>query len=609
MISCSLSCDPGTIPSPDPDPVEDCLTMHDEDNDDKSGCRDEDCLSEPTCQLAYDLHQAAVIEWFRYPMDLAEYDDYMVAGRYDTIGEQDHRLVAVTCAPGYADPGIGLCDHHDNTGSYTQAWLLDAATSDQSDGFPSPVDLPQEDAFFTISGSWGQTYLGSGVERTQKQAHASTLLGDLDGDGFNDVLLSQPVAAIGDVLYAWYGGEDKELSDTFPDFSLPGRDFTRVRHAGDLTGDGYPDVVVTEGPVEDGYAAVVPGGVRYTAQTLQDVLEAGAISMKHPPEDIYAWAFPGKPADLVSDSRDDLAVVTLCMSHDEDVVSDNLCSVAGGGISVPVLAAGEESWEEIDDLTARQAWTYHGGAHDVGGGGLPVRTAVDVADLDGDGRDDLLVGMPVASLTENDETVAYGTQKGGVLVYGGKEGGWQGQQYLDSGDDRVVVLKQSSGGGGSYYFGLILVAHDFDGDGFDDVLVWNGESARPAIAAEWGEDADVFVDIYAGSADFFDRGVVVRPVAVLLRVGHDQEDFPEDYADVPPIFSSTVPIMPEMIGDVDGGGVADIYLAGIGGGSYINLIQENVHYDIYRAPFAITWSGERIRDLIVEGKALQEAAR
>jgi hypothetical protein len=601
-----MSCDGDGDGPGETDPVEDCLTMQDLDKDDKSGCRDEDCLSEPTCQLAYDLYQAVVLEWYQPPYESVEYTDNLLGGRYDIIdpASLQQKVVSVTCAqPGRADFDMHNCGYHDDTGTYTRAWLVE---SGQGQG---KVHLDEQDAFFSITGSWGPEYRDIGYSTGQQEGYATTVHGDLDSDGYADLLLSQPVAAIGDVLYAWYGGEGKNLATTFPDFSLPGRDFTRVRHAGDITGDGHPDVVVTEGPVEAGYAAVVPGGVRYTAQTLQDALETGAISMTHPPEAIDAWAFPGKPADLVYDSRDDFVVVSLCTSHGEEITTDNLCGVDTGGIAVPVVTAGLGAWEDVQDLTAREAWAFHMGGRSFGGYGLPTRTAVDVADLDGDGHDDMLVGMPVANFLDNDEVMTYGSYKGGVLVYGGKEGGWQGQQGFESGGDRVVVLQESSGGSGLDHFGLALVSHDFDGDGYDDVLVWDSDSGRPAIAAEYDERADVEVDIYAGSADFFDRGTVVRPVAVLLNISTGHDDVPQEYEDIPLLHNYTVPAMPEIIGDMDGGGVADIYIAGRGVANIQNLEIGEHWYDLTPPPFAGIWSGERIRDLIVEGKALQEAAR
>ncbi len=602
--SCALSCGDDDGPG-EPDPVEDCMTLHDEDGDTKTGCLDEDCLSEPTCQLAYDAYQAVVLEWYQPPYEPVEYTDSLLGGRYDAIdpdGGLPH-VVSVTCAqPGTTAFDLQNCDYHDNTGTYTRAWMVEAGPG-QGQTF-----LDEADAFFSIAGSWGPEYRDTGYSYGQQQGHANTVHGDLDGDGYADLLLSQPVAAIGDVLYVWYGGEGKDLAATFPDFSLPGRNFTRIRHVGDLTGDGYTDVVITEGPVEEGHAAVVPGGLRYTAQTLQDAMASGAISMTHPPVDIHAWAFPGTPADLVYDSRDDLVAVALCMSQGEDVTTDTLCGVDTGGIATPVVTAGLDTWEEVTDLTAREAWTFQEGGHGFGGANSPARTAVDIADLDGDGRDDLLVGMPIANLTENDEAVAYNGRRGGVLVYGGEDSGWQGQQQLDSWDDRVVVLQPSGGGRGLDHFGLALVTHDFDGDGFDDVLVWDSDSARPAIAEEYDEETRVEVDIYAGSADFFDRGTIVRPVAVLLNIKTGNNEVPQEYEDVPRIHTYNVPAMPEVIGDVDGGGVADVYLAGNGAANTFNLEMGEHWLDLTPPPFASIWSGEHIRDLIVEGKALQEAA-
>ena len=602
LLSCSISCKEPT--STDDGPFEDCSIAGDNDNDGFQGCEDPDCVTYPSCVVAYDLWQSAVLKWFRPTREIQEIVDDMNAGRFDSMEDSPTAyIVSVTCAPGTINEEIGTCRYSDNTGSYTTAWLVDEA-----DGVDNgEVILPWEDAFFSIEGSWGDS---SGFS-TKLKAYSTGVYGDLDGDGYNDVLLSQPVAALGDVLYVWYGGEGKDIQDTFPDFSMSGRDHTRIRDAGDINGDGQRDVVITEGPVDELSLAVVLSGTRYTAETLAAAIQSNSILMTHAPEDIYAWAVAGKSSNLVGDDTDDLAIVTSCFSHSEEVTIDELCGIDSAGISVPVFS-GREDWSGIDDLLAKDAWAFHRGADGFGGGGSPTRKAFDIADVNGDGLDDVIVGMPIMySFSEDDpfrgiEDYRGGT--GGVAVYAGDEGGWQGQQNITTGDS--VALKWIGQGG--EYFADAVFAHDFDGDGYDDILVSDWDSLRPAVASEWDEDSEIKMDIYAGSPDFFEGEVIKRPVAVLLNVvGDDIEKsaFPDEYKDILSVHNHTTPIMMEIMGDLDGGGVADIYIAGTGPGNYINTVSEDFPpFDVEIRPFAAIWSGEKIRDLIVEGKQLQAIA-
>ncbi|MCA9572097.1 MAG: VCBS repeat-containing protein, partial [Myxococcales bacterium] len=148
--------------------------------------------------------------------------------------------------------------------------------------------------------------------------------------------------------------------------------------------------------------------------------------------------------------------------------------------------------------------------------------ALTVADLDGDGRDDIVFGSPEASHDA--------WRSGGVYIYPGSPGGFVGPQTL-------------SGTGREELFGRAVVTGDFDGDGTPELAVgssqrsvdgpnrggvtvfasvsgpypldpvwsaegrFNGDQLGYAVAA-CDLDGDGYDDLIAGGPNIDDRGTV-----------------------------------------------------------------------------------------------------
>ncbi len=323
--------------------------------------------------------------------------------------------------------------------------------------------------------------------------------GDVDGDGYDDVAVSAPGDADGGTeagaVYVYYGSasgvrsssEDKLAASDVAAGDWFGGELSR---AGDLDGDGYDDLVVSswhdaDGGTNSGSAYVYYGsstGISSSSETKLTASDASASAY-------FAWSVAGG-GDLDGDGYDDLAVGAYL---DSSVLSSAGAvyvyygSASGVQASSEVrldstdlaasdylggsLALGDVDGDGVHDLVTTaygdddmgsdsgSVYVWFGGASGVGNTAELKLTASDGAssdglgyavasggDVDGDGRDDVLVG-------------AFGDDDNGSL---------SGSVYAWSTASRVLASDGSSSG--NYGFD-VADAGDVNGDGYDDILV------------------------------------------------------------------------------------------------------------------------------------------
>ena len=289
--------------------------------------------------------------------------------------------------------------------------------------------------------------------------------GDIDGDGFADILVaaSNELGGLGG-FYVYQGGADgidlgselrlRELEDSY------GTDHVAVAGAGDVDGDGYDDVVLGDWMAEPG------------------LVHAGAI-----------FVYWGGPDSLSPDS------VQRVVASDKEM-SDKLgCSVAGAGdldgdgyADLIVGATG------VADEGA--AYAYYGSASGVDGSredklevdGLDSSTSfgnsvAGAGDTDGDGLSDVVVGAM--------------NSYGSAFVYSGTGRGieWTPQAELEASD----------GFAGDAFADSVDGAGDVDGDGYDDVVV--GAPGKDLVGDRSGA-----AYVYRGSSDGIDPDTEVQLV-------------------------------------------------------------------------------------------------
>jgi hypothetical protein len=261
--------------------------------------------------------------------------------------------------------------------------------------------------------------------------HSVGTAGDVNGDGYDDVIVGAYLAGRAFV----YHGSPAGLSTT-ADWTAESQEAAwfgySVGTAGDVTGDGYDDVIVgaifyDNGQTDEGRAFVYQGSAAglsttpdWTAESDQDGARFGTSV--------------GTTGDVNGDGYAD--VIVGAIYYDNGQTDEGRAFVYHGS------AAG---------LSTTPDWTAE--SNQAGATfGISVGTA---GDVNGDGYDDVIVG---ASLYERGHGQ---TDEGLAVVYHGSADG------LSTTRDWIAELNQSFA-----YFGTSVgTAGDNNGDGHDDVIV------------------------------------------------------------------------------------------------------------------------------------------
>ncbi len=339
-------------------------------------------------------------------------------------------------------------------------------------GTPSgPAEAPAQ----TIVGSVASGHTG----------HAVAPAGDVNADGFDDLLIGAPDHGVGGQIFVFFGEASPSGSalDTSADWRASGAGATvslgfSVAYAGDVTGDGIADIVAGA-PNMDPAAGVDAGGV-------------------------FAWFGPLA------------AAVTNTSSADWRAFGDQ----AGERLGFSVATAGDVDGDGDDEILAgAPGWDFGASDADAGrallwsgapGGPLPAigspgsaswevqgrccvilphRLGTGVAtggDFNGDGYADVAIGVP-----------GWNVYLGAIAIWFGGAAGLGPDGYVDvnatpDSDADLFFTKPEQDpwtGLGEFWGAAIAPAGDVNGDGYSDLVVGGCDAGCSAESVNVAADA------------------------------------------------------------------------------------------------------------------------
>jgi hypothetical protein len=198
--------------------------------------------------------------------------------------------------------------------------------------------------------------------------------GDVNGDGYSDVLVGAPTAGAAYLVLGGPSPVSGSLSDADAKYPGPVSGDSAgwsVAGAGDINGDTYQDMIIGAPDYDAGAAFVVFGGTSLTS--LKSLADADVEYTG-----VYAEDAAGHSVASAGDVNDD--------GYDDVLVGANWNDDVGTNTGAVYLVLGGESPSSVSLSVADAEYTGSGWYENAG------FSVAGAGDVDGDGYDDVLVG-------------------------------------------------------------------------------------------------------------------------------------------------------------------------------------------------------------------------
>jgi hypothetical protein len=280
-------------------------------------------------------------------------------------------------------------------------------------------------------------WTGEGDQAEGRYATAVASAGDVNGDGFDDVIVGMPLwdfVQLDEGRALVYHGSVTGLSSGIAWAAEIDQDVAHfgaaVASAGDVNGDGYDDVVVgapyyDNFQVDDGRAFVFLGSASGLGTSPSSSVRGGVAGAR-------LGSSVAGAGDVNGDGYDDVIIGVPRYTNGQ----------AHEGRAVLYLGS-------VNGMSTTVAWSAEGNQAEA----LLGTSVAGAGDVNGDGYDDVVVGAP-----EFDSGLI---NTGRALVYLGSSTGLATTPaWVEDIDEESALLGASVGGAG-----------DVNGDGYDDVIV------------------------------------------------------------------------------------------------------------------------------------------
>ncbi len=350
---------------------------------------------------------------------------------------------------GFADVIVGSAFYKTDAGGEGRALVFHGSESGL-----------ETDPSWTVESDAEGSYLGEAVSGA----------GDVNADGFDDVLVAAPSTDDSGRVYLYLGSEDglqtspAWTAESTQESTTYGKSLSR---AGDVNGDGYDDVIIGD-PFYDG--DFQNSGRAHVYLGSEDGLQADPVWIGDPGANktaFFGWSVSAA-GDVNGDGYDDVIIGESRYTNEQE--REGRAHVFYGS---------------ANGVQETAAWTSESDLEEVEYG----RSVSGAGDVNGDGFDDIIVGARlVGDSWEGEAYLFYGSDNGLA-----EEAGWTAP-YEESGARLGSSVSRAGDLDADGYADVVIGAPSFtDGDtlAVGKILVYRGSESGLADTHAWSARAHV----------------------------------------------------------------------------------------------------------------------